>query len=226
MRQASAKLSPQPRWRNRRRWRQRTSGRVLLRLPGQYYDAETNLNYNNARYYDSGSGRYVSSDPIGLNGGINTYRYAYANPLIYYDPSGLCSTLFCLPAFEQEQLLSSKLVSDFWRLDDVHPEVTTQPNAPPTSFAGKGWGIGYLGKTQAICLITRVKKYTDEYQRFSRQACLEFCMECEQPSLRWTNYERNLGTFERDRYEYEHHNQAVNSYSPELRCLEIIHSLR
>jgi len=60
-----------------------------LRFPGQYYDQETGQYYNYFRDYDSLTGRYVESDPIGLRGGLNTYYYARANPLTYVDPAGL-----------------------------------------------------------------------------------------------------------------------------------------
>lgn len=62
---------------------------VPLRFPGQIYDAHTQLNYNYHRDYDPATGRYVQSDPIGLNGGINTYGYVSANPLRWSDPLGL-----------------------------------------------------------------------------------------------------------------------------------------
>jgi len=59
-----------------------------LRLPGQYEDEETGLHYNFRRYYDSEIGRYISEDPIGLEGGFNLFLYANANPLEFTDPTG------------------------------------------------------------------------------------------------------------------------------------------
>jgi RHS repeat-associated protein len=56
-----------------------------LRFPGQYYDNETGLHYNYFRTYDPSTGRYLESDPIGVDGGLNTYGYALQNPLSYVD---------------------------------------------------------------------------------------------------------------------------------------------
>lgn len=65
-----------------------------LRLPGQEFDAETGLYHNGFRDYVPEWGRYLETDPIGIGaGGLNTYGYAYANPLTSVDPLGLCDLL-------------------------------------------------------------------------------------------------------------------------------------
>jgi RHS repeat-associated protein len=46
-----------------------------FRFPGQYYDSETGLHYNYFRYYNPQTGRYITPDPIGLEGGINLFTY-------------------------------------------------------------------------------------------------------------------------------------------------------
>jgi RHS repeat-associated protein len=62
---------------------------VNLRMSGQYYDSESGLFYNWNRYYNPATGRYISSDPIGIDGGLNTFLYAEASPVMYSDPEGL-----------------------------------------------------------------------------------------------------------------------------------------
>ena len=61
-----------------------------LRLPGQYYDAETGKHYNWNRYYDPQRGTYTQVDPIGFEAGDeNLYRYVAGNPIRWADPLGL-----------------------------------------------------------------------------------------------------------------------------------------
>ncbi|MCA9468229.1 MAG: hypothetical protein KC643_22705 [Nitrospira sp.] len=70
------------------------SATVNLRFPGQYFDSETGLHYNWNRYYNPATGRYVSSDLIGLIGGLNTYAYSYSNPLLRHDTSGFYAEVY------------------------------------------------------------------------------------------------------------------------------------
>lgn len=47
--------------------------------------------YNYFRDYDPAIGRYIQSDPIGLDGGLSTYGYVGGSPLSRLDPYGLAS---------------------------------------------------------------------------------------------------------------------------------------
>jgi len=62
-----------------------------FRFPGQYYDPETGLHYNYFRYYNPQTGRYITPDPIGLEGGINLFVYVQNNPVNRTDEFGLQS---------------------------------------------------------------------------------------------------------------------------------------
>ncbi len=59
-----------------------------LRFPGQLTMTGTSLNHNYHRDYDPVTGRYIQSDPSGLAGGLSTYLYASANPLMFTDEFG------------------------------------------------------------------------------------------------------------------------------------------
>lgn len=69
-----------------------------FRRQNQYYDNETGLHYNLTRYYDPNFGRFITQDPIGLEGGSNAYTYA-PNPQMWIDPLGLTGAYFMKNSF-------------------------------------------------------------------------------------------------------------------------------
>lgn len=61
-----------------------------FRYTGREWDAETELYYYRARYYDPATGRFLEQDPIGFDAGdANLYRYVGNGPTNYTDPMGL-----------------------------------------------------------------------------------------------------------------------------------------
>ena len=61
-----------------------------LTWKGLSYDPDVGLTYMRSRWYDSNIGRFVSEDPLGLQGGINPYVFANDDPINGSDPSGMC----------------------------------------------------------------------------------------------------------------------------------------
>ena len=69
-----------------------SSGNIVnnFRYTGREFDAETNLYFYRARYFDPQIGKFLSEDPIGLGGNsLNFYEYAYNGPANWIDPTGL-----------------------------------------------------------------------------------------------------------------------------------------
>ncbi|MBK7923496.1 MAG: RHS repeat-associated core domain-containing protein [Gemmatimonadetes bacterium] len=62
---------------------------VRYRFAGREYDSESGLYYMRARYYDPALGRWISEDPIGVEGGHNLFGYSGNDPVNVVDPWGL-----------------------------------------------------------------------------------------------------------------------------------------
>jgi RHS repeat-associated protein len=61
-----------------------------IKYTGKDFDEDAGLYYFNARWYDPGTGRFITEDPIRY--GANWYGYANNNPLMFVDPTGLYGT--------------------------------------------------------------------------------------------------------------------------------------
>ena len=118
------------------------------RFAGQYFDKETRLNYNYFRDYDTGTGLYVESDPIGLNGGsYSTYAYVDGNPLSRIDPQGLDGSDF------------SSWASSLYTGQSLSPTSSSTMPAPNTSAAVGNWWAEKPTETKCeiVCNLTVAK---------------------------------------------------------------------
>jgi RHS repeat-associated protein len=144
-----------------------TAGFVYnLRFPGQMYQAETGLNQNVRRDYDPAVGRYVESDPAGLDGGsYSPYAYVANDPMDQADPEGLYgvkagvpspspaldSLLHCMEAILTIQIFVTS-TTDGAHQDPGHKAGTSIDIRPPATTSiddvfcaaancGAAWGL-------------------------------------------------------------------------------------
>lgn len=67
-----------------------TTNPVIYGFTGRQYEPETGLYYYRNRMFDPVSGRFLTKDPLGIQGGdVNLYRYGGNNTFLYTDPYGL-----------------------------------------------------------------------------------------------------------------------------------------
>lgn len=95
--------------------------------PGPRYPQAS---YYRARYYDQGTGRFVSEDPTGFKAGVNFYSYVTNDPVDQTDPSGLDSdSEFCRRIREKINNVSERIQRRIGQLDE-------NPLGLPESCAG------------------------------------------------------------------------------------------
>ena len=147
---------------------------INLRFAGQYYDAESGLHDNWHRTYDPSLGRYISSDPIGLNGGMNTFGYVGQSPMVNVDPNG---QFFFIPVllggFGGEALAGGFIGSALGGLGAYavfHDNSTTQSDAATKTTCEDEDKCGPLTRVQAYVeaqRIAQVPKKERIYKPFS-----------------------------------------------------------
>jgi RHS repeat-associated protein len=128
------------------------------RFPGQIYDAQAGLSYNDFRDYDPAIGRYVESDPIGLAGGINTFGYVGGNPPRSADPSGLLPGGFGTPGIRAYEALQRRQPDECgcerwpdyitFHIDLYVLSVSATYTRAGDIFLGKGFNRQYLNPAE------------------------------------------------------------------------------
>ena len=151
-----------------------------LRLPGQYFDAETGLHDNWHRTYDPSTGRYLQPDPLGYPDGPDPYLYVRGDPLNRIDPQGLYDADVHYYMTYFLALTAGLSADDAWiiatagqTMDNVNPYTDAMPfkgdgfaydQRKLYHFTQDGFDPTPLPGDVSYTPISHVKVYSNDYQ--------------------------------------------------------------
>ena len=84
------------------------------------------------RWYDPVTGRWLSNDPVGINGGLNQYVFCGSDPVNNRDPSGFCSQVGKTPtALDRirQHYRDAQRADGLWRKFFGRQDVKHEPTA-------------------------------------------------------------------------------------------------
>ena len=121
-----------------------------------------------ARYYDADTGRFISEDPSGFNGGINLYAYCNSNPVNFVDPSGL-DTYYINNKFGSSVPTNNPVSHSFVATTDINPNTGREVVTNTYSWTNEGGGSWHpnviqdrVGAQVAINSSVGVERYGGE----------------------------------------------------------------
>ncbi len=126
---------------------------------GRELDAEIDLQYNRARYYDASTGRWISQDPLGFDAGDgNLYRYSLNRPSDSVDPSGMKVIIVGVEGYGGYNPFGSGGIFSSDELKQHYIDPFSGNDLIDTSYGGQiGYGGPLRNYLQALALADRLK---------------------------------------------------------------------
>lgn len=146
----------------------------------------TGLQFNRARYYDPRLGRFISEDPIGLAGGINTFTYVRGNPMSLVDPYGLADYIGIGAITTHLERLSVAQGDNFWKAPWTAPERAMLERL--RQGKDSTWDIGFYHHEMAEANMCRPYLFSPDDVFLDKQRMAHEEVERNQQNTLWERY--------------------------------------